>query len=417
MSRTVVIVGAGAAGLMAGIMASKQGAKTILIEQNNIVGKKMGITGKGRCNITNTCSVDELIKNTPGNGKFLFSAYNEFDNQDMMEMIQEWGLAIKSERGGRVFPQSDSAIEVRNLFAKIYKQNGGMLRLDERVVDIYEQEGKVLAVKTNKAVYKADAVILATGGVSYPVTGSTGDGHKLARKLNHKVTELLAALVPLETQETWCKEVMGLALKNVNLTVFFNDKKRGEAFGEMLFTHFGITGPIVLSLSRIVSKAIANKKKNIHVEIDLKPALSIDALDQRIQRDFEKYKNRQLVNAMKDLLPQKLIPVVIKEAGLTLEQVVNQVSREERLRLGHVLKHLKLSITSTRPIAEAIVTAGGVSTKEVQPKTMESKKVKGLYFAGELLDIDAFTGGYNLQAAFSTGYVAGINAGQEEQNA
>lgn len=413
MSRTVVVIGAGAAGLMAGITAAKQGAKTILIEQNNIVGKKVGITGKGRCNITNTCSVDQLIKNTPGNGKFLFSAYNSFDNEDMMRVIQEWGLEIKEERGGRVFPKSDSAIEVRNLFSKVFKRAGGILKLDEKVLDIYTFEDKVQSVKTNKAIYQADAVIIATGGVSYPVTGSNGDGHKFATKTGHKVTALLPALVPLETAETWCKEVMGLSLKNVNATLLINGKKKASEFGEMLFTHFGVTGPIVLSISRTASKALYNEKKEIILELDLKPALSVEKLDNRIQRDFEKYKNKQLGNALKELLPQKLIAVVIRESNIEETKVVNQITKEERMELVKTLKHLRLTITGTRPIAEAIVTAGGVSTKDIQPKTMESKKIKGLYFAGEVIDIDAYTGGYNLQAAFSTGYVAGKCACEE----
>lgn len=417
MSRTVVVIGAGAAGLMAGITAAKQGAKTILIEQNNIVGKKIGITGKGRCNITNTCSVEQLISNTPGNGKFLFSAYNAFDNKDMMNIIQEWGLEIKEERGGRVFPKSDSAIEVRNLFSKVFKLAGGIIKLDEKVLDIFTFEDKVQSVKTNKAIYQADAIIIATGGVSYPVTGSTGDGHKFANKTGHKVTPLLPALVPLEVEEAWCKDTMGLSLKNVNVTLYINGKKKASEFGEMLFTHFGVTGPVILSISRIASKALYNKKKEIKLEIDLKPALNVEKLDNRIQRDFDKYKNKQIGNALKELLPQKLISVVLSEANIPEIKVVNQITKEERLKLIQILKHLTLNINGTRPIAEAIVTAGGVSTKEINPKTMESKKIKGLYFAGEVIDIDAYTGGYNLQAAFSTGYVAGKCACEEDLDA
>lgn len=415
MAKEIVIIGAGPAGMMAGIVAANNGAQVYLLEHNNIVGKKMGITGKGRCNITNTCSVEELIKNTPGNGKFLYSAYNTFNNEDLLNALHEWGLETKVERGNRVFPLSDSAIEVRNFFIKVFKRYGGHVCLEEKALQIEVDNEQVTSVKTNKGLYKADAVIIATGGVSYAVTGSTGDGHKLAKALGHKVTPLLPALVPLETKETWVRETMGLTLKNVKATLFYSGKKRDEQFGELLFTHFGLTGPIILTMSREIALALHNKKKDIYIEIDVKPALTMELLDLRVQRDFEKYMNRQLGNGLKDLLPHNLIPHVIGASGLTEDRVINKISKEERRQLVHTMKHLTLHIKGTRPIAEAIVTCGGVSTKEVNPKTMESKLVKGLYFAGEVLHIDALTGGFNLQAAFSTGYVAGLHASGEEE--
>ncbi len=413
--KNIIVIGAGAAGLMAGITAANEGANVHLIEKNNIVGKKMGITGKGRCNITNACTIPEFIENTPGNGKFLFSAYNEFSNEALLTMLHNWGLKTKVERGGRVFPESDSAIEVRNLFMKIFKQVGGQLHLSEKVELIVSKEGRVAAVKTNRTTYPADAVIVATGGMSYPVTGSTGDGFIMSKSLGHTITPIVPALVPLETKEGWVKSAMGLSLKNVTITLYLNGKKSSHLFGEMMFTHFGITGPMVLSISRTVSKALYGKKQRaVTVAIDLKPALHIDQLDRRIQRDFQENKNKQMGNVLRSLVPAKLIPVILDLCELTESRVVNSITKEERLTLGKVIKNLPLTITKPRPIDEAIVTCGGISVKEVSPKTMESKVVQGLYFAGEVLDVDALTGGYNLQAAFSMGYVAGKHAAKED---
>lgn len=411
--KKVVIVGAGAAGLMAGIAAAIQGASVQLIEKNNIVGKKMGITGKGRCNITNICDVETFIKNTPGNGKFLYSAYSEFNNKNLLDLLAEWGLQTKVERGGRVFPISDSAIEVRNFFMKIFKKLGGKLHLEECVKTV-DKIDDTLKVVTDKSVYNADAVIIATGGLSYPVTGSTGDGHKIAENFNLKITPLLPALVPIETVETYPKEMMGLSLKNVSVTLYINNKKKNQQFGEMLFTHFGVSGPIILSMSRDIAKALATGKRDVYIDIDFKPALDVETLDARIQRDFNENKNKQLKNVLGKLLPAKSIDVMCKFADINGDKVVNQFTKEERHSLINAIKHFRLNVKGTRPIAEAIVTCGGVSVKEINPKTMESKLVKGLYFVGEVLDIDALTGGYNLQAAFSTGYVAGINASKEE---
>ncbi len=412
--KSVIIVGAGAAGMMAAITAARHGASVTVIEKNNIVGKKMGITGKGRCNITNDCSVEDLILHTPGNGKFLYSAYSVYDNSDLLADLTDWGLVTKVERGGRVFPKSDSAIEVRNFFHTRMKREGVKIHFEEKVISLMVKDDAICGVRTDKGEYKADAVILATGGASYPVTGSTGDGQEMAKKLGLKVTELLPALVPLETTESWVKDMMGLSLKNIRADLYFNGKKRQSEFGELLFTHFGLSGPVILKMSRTVSKALANRKKDIYVEIDFKPALTVEQLDRRLQREFDEHKNKQLVNVMGKVLPSKSVSVMIAQAGVEPTKVINAVTKEERTKLVHIMKHLIVPIHKTRPIAEAIVTSGGISTKEISPKTMESKTIKGLYAVGEVLDIDAFTGGYNLQAAFSTGYIAGREAAKED---
>lgn len=407
----IIVVGAGAAGLMAATIAAREGAKVTLIEKMNMIGKKMGITGKGRCNITNDAPISDFIAKTPGNGKFLMSAYQQFDNRDLLDLLHEWKLATKVERGGRVFPVSDSALEVRDMYMRVYKGYGGILHLNEAVKHIIVKDNKVQGVVTDKETYYGDAVILATGGLSYPLTGSTGDGYAMAKEVGHTVTDLRPSLVPLETKEPWVKDLMGLSLRNVELSAVAKDKVQAKQFGEMMFTHFGITGPIVLSLSHTVGKLM--KKKNIGtigLEINLKPALTQEQLDQRVQRDFVTYSKKQLANGLKDLLPQRLIPVIIELANLTPDKYINQISREERQRLVHVLQHMPLTFKQMRPIAEAIVTAGGISVKEFVPKTMESKLISGLYGAGEVLDIDAFTGGFNLQAAFATGYVAAQHA-------
>lgn len=410
MMRRIIVIGAGAAGLMAGTIAAREGAKVLLLEKMNMVGKKMGITGKGRCNITNTCSVDELIAHTPGNGRFLYSAYGQFNNTDLLALLTEWKLAVKEERGGRVFPVSDSALEVRDMFRRVFKNYGGTLHLNEAVTNILAEDNQIKAVVTDTETYYCDAVILATGGVSYPLTGSTGDGHKIAEALGLRVTELRPSLIPIEVEEPWVKELMGLSLRNVELSVYAKGKLQAKQFGEMMFTHFGVTGPIVLSLSHTVSKLLRKKARPITLSINLKPALTEEVLDKRVQRDFTTYSKKQLSNGLKDILPQRLIGRVIAEADLQADKAINQISREERQRLVHTLRDLQLTVKGTRPVAEAIVTAGGISVKEFSPKTMESKKIKGLYAAGEVLDIDAFTGGYNLQAAFSTGYVAAMHA-------
>ena len=408
--KRVVVIGGGAAGLMAAIIAGRERAKVTLLEKMNYVGKKMGITGKGRCNITNACDMSEFIKNTPGNGKFLYGAYERFTNEDLLQLLHDAGLETKVERGGRVFPASDSALDVRNTFMKLMKHYGVDVHLEEPVKKILVDDGTVTGVVTDKETYHADAVVIATGGKSYPATGSTGDGYVLASQVGHTITDIRPSLVPIVTEESWVKDLMGLSLRNVELSVIAKNKVQATMFGEMMFTHFGITGPIVLSLSHTVGKLM--RKKNIGtigLDINLKPALSPETLDKRLQKDFDLYSKKQLINGMKDLLPSRLIPLIIELAGIDPQKPINQISKEERQQIGYMLQHMPLTVKGLRPVEEAIVTAGGISLKEFNPKTMESKLVKGLYGAGEVLDIDAFTGGYNLQAAFSTGYVAAMH--------
>ena len=402
----VAIIGAGAAGLLAGIAAAQDGAKVTIFEKMRVPGKKMLITGKGRCNITNACELPEIIKNLPGNGRFLNSALHGFTNDDIVELLESNGLATKVERGGRIFPVSDTARDVVDTLVRVYTQAGGKLLTDKKVLDIVVKDGVVTGIKTVDGFYAADAVILAAGGASYPGTGSDGSGAKLAKKAGHSIVPLKPSLVPLESDYPYVDDLQGLSLRNVEATLWGDGKKLGTEFGEMLFTHFGVSGPIVLSLSNLAAKALGDGK-DVELIIDLKPALSEAKLDARIQRDFVEYSRKQLVNGMKDLLPQRLIPVVCDMAFLDEEKYVNQISREERHRLMKTLKGFSIPITGTRPIAEAIVTAGGVSVKEINPKTMESKLVQGLYFAGEVMDVDGYTGGFNLQAAFSSGYAAG----------
>lgn len=413
--KRVVVIGGGAAGLMAAVIAGREGAKVTLLEKMNYVGKKMGITGKGRCNITNACDMSDFIKNTPGNGKFLYGAYERFTNEDLLQLLHDAGLETKVERGGRVFPASDSALDVRNTFMKLMKQYGVDVHLEEPVKKLLVDDGVVTGVVTDKETYHADAVVIATGGKSYPATGSTGDGYMLAAQVGHTITDIRPSLVPIVTEESWVKDLMGLSLRNVELSVVAKNKVQAKMFGEMMFTHFGITGPIVLSLSHTVGKLM--RKKNIGtigLDINLKPALSPETLDKRLQKDFDLYSKKQLINGMKDLLPSRLIPLIIELAGIDPQKPINQISKEERQQIGYMLQHMPLTVKGLRPVEEAIVTAGGISLKEFNPKTMESKLVKGLYGAGEVLDIDAFTGGYNLQAAFSTGYVAAMHISHPE---
>ena len=408
--KQIVVIGGGAAGLMAAVIAGREGARVILLEKMNMVGKKMGITGKGRCNITNSADISDFIKNTPGNGKFLYGAYERFSNVDLLALLHEWGLKTKVERGGRVFPESDSALEVRNLFMKMLKKYNVTVHLNETVTKIVTKDNVVTGVVTTKESYACEAVIIATGGASYPLTGSTGDGYRLAEGVGHSITDIRPSLVPIVTEESWVKDIMGLSLRNVEVSIVFKEKVQAKMFGEMMFTHFGVTGPTILSLSHTVGKLLRKKKTaSIAVSINLKPALTAEVLDKRLQKDFDLYSKKQLANGMKDLLPSNLIPIIISLAKLDPAKPINQITKEERQQLCHVLQHMTLTVKGLRPVEEAIVTAGGISLKEFNPKTMESKLVKGLYGAGEVLDIDAFTGGYNLQAAFSTGYVAAMH--------
>ena len=406
----VIVIGGGAAGILAGIAAVQQGATTIILEKMPNIARKLMITGKGRCNITNMCSLQELIKNMPGNGRFLYSAFTNFTNSDMVKLLESHGLATKVERGGRVFPQSDKAMDVVDTLRRIFIQAGGKILTKKTVQTITLTGNKAVAVIcSDKSVWEADAIVLATGGASYPGTGSTGDGYVIAQKLGHTIVPIRPSLVPLESPAPYIKELQGLSLKNVTATLKLDGKVLGKEFGEMLFTHFGVSGPIILSLSNLLPPKLMKNKK-ITLILDLKPALSLEKLDARLQRDFVLYSRKHLLNGLKDLLPQSLIGTIISAANLAAEKEINQITKTERHRLAETLKAFALPISGPRPLAEAIVTAGGVNLKEINPKTFASKLIGNVFLAGELLDIDGFTGGYNLQAAFSSGYVAGLNA-------
>ena len=410
----IIVVGGGAAGLLAGIAATELGAQVMILEKMRTPGRKMLITGKGRCNITNNCEIAEIIRNLPGNGRFLNSALHRFSNDDMIYLLESHGLQTKVERGGRVFPVTDKAKDVVDTLLNIYREKGGKLLVDQTVSKILIEDGCVAGVVTNDGnKYTADAVIITTGGASYPGTGSDGNGFTLAKACGHTIITLKPSLVPLESDSEYIKSLQGLSLRNVKASICCGEKVLASEFGEMLFTHFGFSGPIILSLSKAVAEAFAAGNKDLDLIIDLKPALDVQKLDLRIQRDFANYLRKQLVNGMKDLLPGRLIPVVLDAAFLNPDKPINQISKEERSRLVYNLKNLSFPITGIRPLAEAIVTAGGVSTKEINPKTFESKIVKKLYFAGEVIDVDGYTGGYNLQAAFSSGYAAGYAAAQD----
>ena len=409
----VLIIGAGAAGLMAAVSAAEAGAQVTVLEKMSSPGRKLLITGKGRCNITNACEVAELIANMPGNGRFLHSAYRAFNNLDLINWMNSHGVATKVERGGRIFPVSDKAADVVNAFVRTLGKLNVTILTGQAVQKLIIDEKGVQGAVTDSGTYTGDAVIIATGGATYPGTGSSGDGYKLARQAGHTVTAIKPSLVPLEVGEEWIGELQGLSLKNVTATALVGGKKVAEDFGEMLFTHYGLSGPIILSLSKYVAEALEQKKGDVQIEINLKPALSEEVLDKRIQRDWEKFSRKQVKNSLVELLPAKLIPVIIDLAYLNPDTFINQITKGERQRLLKLLQHLSFTITKTRPVSEAIVTAGGVSIKEINPSTMESKLVGNLYVVGELLDVDGYTGGYNLQAAFSTGYVAGKAAAIE----
>ena len=414
----VVIIGGGPAGMLSAIKSAQDGNDVTILEKMNTCGRKLLITGKGRCNITNAIEIDEFIKNIPGNGKFLYSAFQNFNNQDIIKLLEKEGVQTKVERGNRVFPTSDKSIDVLNALLKILRKLNVKIKTNTKVEEILVESNKVIGVLTedNKKI-EAEKVILATGGKSYPATGSTGDGYEIAKKLGHTITEIKGSLIPLKIYEVdTCRELQGLSLKNVKIHIKSENKKIYEDFGEMLFTHFGVSGPIILSASAVIlrQKNIKEllKQQKIKLQIDFKPALTNEKLDARIQRDFEKAKNKQFKNSLNELLPQKLIPVIIEKTGINPDKQVNEITKTERLNLVALLKNFELTIKDFKEIEEAIVTAGGISVKEINPKTMESKLIKGLYFAGEIIDVDAYTGGFNLQIAYSTGYTAGMSQGE-----
>lgn len=409
--KKTVIIGGGAAGLMAACAAAEKygGRAVTVIEKNRRPGRKLMITGKGRCNVTNNCDRDTLISNVPANGRFLFSAFSDFGTADTMEFFEKRGVPLKTERGNRVFPVSDKASDIVDALVNAVNKSGVKI-LTAEAEEILTENFSVTGVRTRDGgILEADSVILATGGMSYPVTGSTGDGYEMAGMLGHTVTPLKASLVPLNVKQGFCSRLSGLSLKNVTLTVYESGRKKPvfSELGEMLFTHFGISGPLVLSASAHMRKM---GSAEYVAYIDLKPALDEQKLDSRILRDFEEEKNRDFANSLDKLLPKSIIPVIISLSGIAPDTKVNQISREQRSRLCGVLKALRLDITGFRPIEEAIITGGGISVKEINPSTMESKLVSGLFFAGEIIDADAYTGGFNLQIAFSTGHLAGKNA-------
>ena len=406
----VVVLGGGPAGMIAAGTAASMGRRTVLIEKNEKLGKKLFITGKGRCNITNSADFDEFMKNIPKNSKFFYSAFNGFSNNDLIGLLESLGLKTKVERGGRVFPESDKSSDVIKALERYLNKYRVDVKLNSRVLNIRHENGAVSGVLLdNGGMIECTSVILCTGGMSYPQTGSTGDGYEIARRAGHTINELMPSLVPLVVKEAFIKELQGLSLKNVAIRATADGEQVYEDFGEMLFTHYGLSGPIILSASFYVSDYL-RKNKEIQISIDLKPALSEEELDKRIIRDFEKNTNRQFKNSLDELLPKKLIPVIVSLSGIDESKEVHQITKVERKALVKLLKGLTLTVSGTRSISEAIVTSGGISLKEINPKTMESKLIKGLFFAGEIIDLDAFTGGFNLQIAFSTGYAAGLNA-------
>ncbi len=399
-----IIIGGGAAGCFAAITAARFGKSVLLFEPNEKVGRKLRITGKGRCNVTNNCSQEELMRNIPVNPRFLYSAFSNFGTEDTMSFFEELGVPLKTERGNRVFPVSDNAEDIVNALDRELKKLGVKI-IRRKVTKIICDEGICTGVRAGGEEYYAQSVLIACGGKSYPNTGSTGDGYRLAQELGHTVTELKPSLVPLVSSDKYCAEMMGLSLKNVTLKLYEKEKCTYTELGEMLFTHFGVSGPLVLSASSHMEKMAPDRYK---ILIDLKPGLTPEQLDARIQRDFAENINRDFINAVRKLLPAKLIPVAVRLSGISPEQKVNSITREQRLKFGGLIKAFPVRISGFRPIDEAIITSGGISVKEINPKTMESKLVQGLFFAGEVIDVDAYTGGFNLQIAFSTAYTAGL---------
>lgn len=415
MKTSLLVIGGGAAGLMAAGTSSHMNVETIVLERNERPARKLMITGKGRCNVTNNCNVlQELISNVPGNGRFLYGAFSRFMPSDVIDFFEGRGVELKTERGNRVFPVSDNAVDIVDALVGYARERARFL--NGRATKLIVESGAVKGVETESGEeIFADKIIIATGGLSYPGTGSTGDGYELARQAGHKITELVPSLVPLEIHEGFCSDLMGLSLRNTAIKVV--DTESGKTiytdFGEMLFTHFGVSGPMILSASAHMRNMKSGKYK---IFIDLKPALTEEQLDARILRDFSENTNKNFINALNSLLPKKLVPVIVKLSGISLSAKVNQITKEQRKNLVQLLKGMSITVTGFRPVAEAIITSGGVDISQINPKTMESKLVKGLYFAGEVIDTDAYTGGFNLQIAFSTGRLAGISAAEEILN-
>ncbi len=405
----VIVIGGGAAGMLAAGFASQSGAKVVLLEPNDRLGKKLAITGKGRCNVTNACAADEVMKSIPRNGRFLFSALQGFDPDAAMSFFEKYGCALKIERGNRVFPVSDKSADVIAALQRFLKEQNVEIKR-AKAKELLVEEGEIRGVLTDNGSEYGRCVILCTGGCSYPLTGSTGDGYRMAKAVGHTVVEPRGSLVPLEENGSWCAKMQGLSLRNVAVKLI-NQKKKAvyEDFGELLFTHFGLSGPTILS-----SSAHLKEGDSYRISIDLKPALDEQKLDQRILRDLEQYQNRSMENALQDLYPRTMIPVMLERAEIAGDTKANSLTKQQRRRLLELTKNFTVEILGTRPVEEAIITAGGIKTKEVDPKTMESKLVSGLYFAGEILDVDAYTGGFNLQIAWSTAYAAGVAAGSRD---
>ncbi|MDP4118626.1 MAG: NAD(P)/FAD-dependent oxidoreductase [Bacillota bacterium] len=405
----IIVIGGGAAGMMAAIAAAQEGRDVLIIEKNKMLGRKMLITGKGRCNVTNIASREEMLKFVPKNSRFLFSAFRGFDNSDLINMLENEGVKLKTERGGRVFPESDKSSDIVNGFRRLLAKNRVRF-LEDGAKEFITAEGEVKGISTYKGKkLLSNKIILCTGGKSYPLTGSDGYGYEMAKSVGHTITEIKPALIPLESDEKWVRSLQGLSLRNISIILKENGKKIYDDFGEMLFTHFGVSGPVILSASCHIND-IANKRYTL--EIDLKPALDEQQLEARVLRDFSENANKNFINVLSGLFPQKLIPVMVELSGIDPYKKINSVTKEERKKLCALTKSLPLSISRLRPIAEAIVTDGGINVKEINPSTMESKIIKGLYFAGEIIDVAAYTGGFNLQIAFSTGYLAGKSAAQ-----
>lgn len=402
----VIVIGAGPAGLVAAGRAAEKGNKVLVLEKMEREGRKLLITGKGRCNITNSAPIGEFITHVFPNGKFLRNSFSKYFSKDIIELLTKYGVDTTLERGGRYFPTSNKSADVLTALLKWVKDKGVVIKCSSRVDKILEDENKVTGVRVNGNEIYSENIIIATGGKSYPATGSNGDGYELAKQLGHTVDNVRPALVPLETEGKTARELQGLNLKNVKAVVWVNDKKMGEAFGEMIFTHFGLSGPIILTLSRIVVDEL-RKKNKVEITVDLKPALDEQKLDKRLLRDLNEHGKKSINNIFRSWLPSKMIPVFMDLLNLNASKECHQVSAKERKQIKNLLKNLRFKVSHHRSFKEAIITAGGIPTKEISPKTMESKLVKGLYFAGEIIDLDAETGGYNLQIAYSTGWMAG----------